>query len=81
MSSNSRWFLDTQHSFSFKAEHENSCCSNSNKYKLYYIKFYYFELKQATSEEFHLWGGLRLIGGLAERSFGLLLADKSIVLQ
>ena len=22
MSSNSRWFLDTQHSFSFKAEHE-----------------------------------------------------------
>ena len=27
----SRWLLDTQHSFSFKAEHENSCCySNSN---------------------------------------------------
>ena len=22
MSSNSRWFLDTQHSFSFKAQHE-----------------------------------------------------------
>ena len=30
MSSNCRWFLDTQHSFSFKAEHENSYCSHSN---------------------------------------------------
>ena len=33
MISNSRWFLDTQHSFSFKAEHEYSIRvvhSNSN---------------------------------------------------
>ena len=27
MSSNSRWFLNTQHSSNFKAEHEISCCS------------------------------------------------------
>ena len=26
MSSNSRWFLDTQHSSSFKAEHEKNSC-------------------------------------------------------
>jgi hypothetical protein len=26
MSSNFRWFLDTYYSFTFKAEHENSCC-------------------------------------------------------
>ena len=39
MSTNSRWFLDTKHSFSFKAEHEISCCYLiiNNRFTLFYI--------------------------------------------
>ena len=50
MSSNSRWYLDTQHSFSFKADtkfralHYNKsiCCVESDCHRLYAVQFMIF---------------------------------------
>ena len=63
MSSNSRWFLDTQHWFSFKEEHENSCCSLKLLYIYLYIQSVYLLFRKycsvpASETESSKWGNV-----------------------